>query len=34
MNRSKNALFGGRATPLNIKEFNDLMSERFNNFFR
>ena len=34
MNRSKNALFGGRATPLNIKEFNDLMSNRFSNFFR
>ena len=34
MNRSKNALFGGRATPLNITEFNNLMSERFTNFFR
>jgi hypothetical protein len=34
MNTAKNALFGGRATPLNIKEFNEIMSERFTNFFR
>ena len=34
MNTAKNALFGGRATPLNITEFNDIMSERFTNFFR
>ena len=34
MNTAKNALFGGRATPLNIREFNEIMSERFTNFFR
>ena len=34
MNTAKNALFGGRATPLNITEFNNIMSERFTNFFR
>ena len=34
MNTAKNALYGGQATPLNITEFNNLMSERFTNFFR